>query len=236
MPSQNPGIFRRLAEKQNVEFHEIDLHAGEPIPDIIDFDGLWIMGGSMDVWEEDEFPWLIEEKQVIRQVVETLKMPFFGICLGHQLLADALGGKVEKNRKHEIGLVDVEATEAGFDHPLLAKLPTPAKWVNVHTSEVTRAPPKAIILASSKACNNHAMQVGANAYSCQFHPEVCENTVEDWMLIKGIPEALESLIGIDGLSNFKARIANYLPEHNAAATQLFENWLNLVFRQTRTPA
>jgi len=53
MPSQNPGIFRDFAESQNVNFIEIDLHAGDKIPDLKDFDALWVMGGSMNVWEED---------------------------------------------------------------------------------------------------------------------------------------------------------------------------------------
>ena len=87
MTSQNPGIFRDFADIQNISFHEIDLHAGDKIPNLEKFDGLWVMGGSMNVWEEEEFPWLIEEKEAIRHAVEDLNMPFLGICLGHQLLA-----------------------------------------------------------------------------------------------------------------------------------------------------
>lgn len=229
MPSQNPGIFRELAEARDIEFYEIDLHAGDQIPDIENFDALWVMGGSMNVWQEREYPWLIDEKRTIRHAVEELRMPFFGICLGHQLLADALGGKVDKANDHEIGVFDVMPTAAGINHPLLSNLPVVMQWVNVHLVEVTRAPEQAIILAESRACKNHIMQIGRHAYSCEFHPEVCTYTVDEWMKIPGIPEVLEELIGTDGLQNFKRSIADNLPAHNAAATQLFDNWIGLVF-------
>ncbi len=229
MPSQNPGIFRELAESQDIEFCEIDLHAGDAIPDIEQFDALWAMGGSMNVWQEDEYPWLIEEKRVIRQAIGVLEMPFFGICLGHQLLADALGGSVDKTENHEIGLFEVKPTEAGINHPLLENLQEKTHWVNVHLVEVTRAPTDAIILAESQVCRNHIMQIGKHAYSCEFHPEVCSNTVDAWMEIPGIPAMLEELLGRDGLDYFKTSIADHLPAHNAAAAQLFDNWIKLVF-------
>ena len=129
MASQNPGIFRRLAAAGNVRFTEIDLHAGDNIPDLDPFDGLWAMGGSMNVWEEEEYPWLIEEKQLIRDVVEN-HMPYLGICLGHQLLAQALGGNTEPTEQHEIGLFPISPTAAGVGHPLLEDLPQPSLWVN----------------------------------------------------------------------------------------------------------
>ena len=76
MTSQNPGIFRDFADAQNISFHEIDLHAGDKIPNLENFDGLWVMGGSMNVWEEEEFPWLVEEKHTIHNEVKDLNMVF----------------------------------------------------------------------------------------------------------------------------------------------------------------
>lgn len=229
MSSQNPGIFRELADAAGIRFVEIDLHAGDPLPELDDFDGLWVMGGSMNVWEEDEHPWLIPEKKLIRDVVENRRMPFLGICLGHQLLAEALGGKAEPTEAQEIGLFPITATAAGIEHPLLKNLPQPSLWVNVHRAEVTRLPAQAIVLARSEVCPNHVMQVGDWAYSCQFHPEVCEHTVSEWMKIPGIPEALHDLLGQPGVDDFEHSIAAHLQQHNAAAKQLFHNWLDLVY-------
>ena len=179
---------------------------------------------------------VIEEKRIIRLAVEELEMPFFGICLGHQLLADALGGSVDKSDNYEIGLFQVMPTRAGIDHPLLSNLPEIMQWVNVHLVEVTRAPEGAIILAESRTCKNHIMQIGQHAYSCEFHPELCGNTVEEWMKIPGIPKALEQLIGVDGLSYFKSSIADYLPAHNAAAAHLFDNWIKINWGQIKPQA
>ena len=161
MPSQNPGIFRQHAPTRNVFFTEIDLHAGDTIPDLANFDALWAMGGSMDVWEEDQHPWLVTEKKLIREAVLQHELPFLGICLGHQLLAEACGGKVEPSVQHELGLFAITPTPEGQGHPLLANLPQPSMWVNAHRAEVTMPAVGASILAQSEACPNHVMQIGA---------------------------------------------------------------------------
>ena len=229
MTSQNPGIFRDFAESQNISFHEVDLHAGDKIPELRDYDALWVMGGSMNVWEEDKYPWLIDEKEAIRQAVKDLKMPFLGICLGHQLLAEALGGKAEKADNHEVGLFEITPTIEGQNHPLLNGFDSSEKWVNVHLVEVTEAPQGSRILASSNQCKNHIMQVSENAYSCQFHPEVCSHTFEGWMCIPGIPEALEDLLGAKGLSDFESEVEKNLKSNRKASHTLFKNWCGIVF-------
>jgi GMP synthase-like glutamine amidotransferase len=89
---EHPGIFRALLDEAEIQWDAVELPAGERIPDFGAYDALWVMGGPMDVWEEDECPWLVPEKAAIRHWVCDLKKPYLGFCLGHQLLADALGG------------------------------------------------------------------------------------------------------------------------------------------------
>ena len=228
MPVQNPGIFFDCSEEFGVEFDEVDLVEGAPIPDIGQYDALWIMGASMDVWEETKYPWLKAEKTVVRDAV-TREMPFLGICFGHQILAEALGGTVEPLAQPEIGLVPVEPVDGIAHHPLFAGLPTSTHWVSAHFSEVVTAPENARILAASSSCNNHVMSVGEYAYSVQFHPEVCSTTMSGWMTIPELPEILETRIGSDALNAFKQSMAARMPELNRNAHILFRNWYGLVF-------
>lgn len=230
MRAQNPGIFHDHAPAHNVKFHEVDLHAGDRIPPLENYDALWVMGGSMNIWEEDTHPWLVEEKHAIRRAVVDLNMPFLGICLGHQLLGEVMGGVVRPADRHEVGLISIKLTDLGLAHPFVNSLPNPMHWLTVHFAEITEPPPVAKILAYSDMCAVHMMQVGARAFSCQFHPEACGNTVDNWLKIPGTQEKLEEALGRDGLNTFKSDVQKNLAAHNAAAKSLFSNWMQFAFK------
>ena len=229
MVSQNPGIFRDFAPDFDVTFHEIDMYAGDAIPDPRKFDGLWVMGGSMNVWEEQDFPWLVDEKLVIEQAIRDLELPYLGICLGHQLAAEALGGQVISATNPEIGNFEIYPTDQGVGHPFIENLTSSTSWANVHTAEVSVPPPGSTVLACSNRCANHAMQLAPRAFSIQFHPEVCATTLADWLEIPDIVPFLQQMIGRDGLEAFKTGIEKHRADNNIAARHLFENWLSLVF-------
>ncbi len=228
MSCQNPGIFRDYAPRHKVQFEEIDLFRGDSIPDIRNFDALWVMGGSMNVWEEDRFPWLKQEKRVIREAHDRA-MPFFGICLGHQLLADALGGKVIPSRQPEIGSFSIQPTPKGVGHKFLNAVPPGILWANVHTAEISNPPENATILARSDACSNHAMVIENHAYSVQFHPEVCKSTMSGWLSIPGIVPRIIELLGEEGFEDFTNAVEANRSCTEKAAGRLFDNWLSLAF-------
>ncbi len=96
---EHPGVFRDFFVEAGIEWDVVELDEGQPIPDLNDYDALWVMGGPMDVWEVDDHPWLVAEKAAIREAVNDRGMPFLGCCLGHQLLANALGGVCAKFSK-----------------------------------------------------------------------------------------------------------------------------------------
>ena len=138
---EHPGIFRDFWAEAGHELVQVELDAGEAIPPLEEFDLMVVMGGPMDVWQEAEHPWLVPEKAAIRRWVLELDRPFLGICLGHQLLAEALGGVVgPMTAPPEVGLVDVRLTEAGRVDPVLAGFPAVVETFQWHGAEVTRPP------------------------------------------------------------------------------------------------
>ena len=88
---EHPGVFREFLAEDGHTWEAVELDEGEKLPETLDgIDALWVMGGPMDTWQEDKHPWLVPEKAFIRRMVEDEGLPYLGVCLGHQLLAEAL--------------------------------------------------------------------------------------------------------------------------------------------------
>jgi GMP synthase-like glutamine amidotransferase len=146
MQAGHAGIFCALLREQGIAWRSVRFDLGEPIPDLETFDALWVMGGPMDVWQEAEYPWLVSEKAAIREAVVDRAMPYLGICLGHQLLADALGGIVQPAARPEVGVFEIARTPAGEVHALLDGLPQRPRVLQWHTAEVIEPPEGAAVL------------------------------------------------------------------------------------------
>jgi GMP synthase-like glutamine amidotransferase len=122
IPVEHPGIFRDFMTKDGITWDTIELDEGDSIPELDNYDALIVMGGPMDVWEEDKHPWLITEKEAIRKAIVDFKLPYLGFCLGHQLMADALGGKVSKMPESEVGILNIELTGDGRNASIFSGL------------------------------------------------------------------------------------------------------------------
>ena len=143
------------------------LYRGEALPALADFDWLVIMGGGMSVNDEHAWPWLVPEKELVRQAIAAGKH-VLGVCLGAQLIASALGAKVYRNPVKEIGWWPLWREPAV--HPLSAALPEEAEVFQWH-GETFDLPPGAVRLARSAGCLNQALAVGPRALGLQFHLE-----------------------------------------------------------------
>ena len=222
---EHPGIFRDFLAEDGIPWQAVELDEGEPIPDFADFDALWVMGGPMDTWQEADNPWLVPEKAAIREAVMERHMPYLGFCLGHQLLAEALGGEVGPAGTPEIGVLEVEVTDQGRASPFMAGLPERSRCLQWHSAEVLREPDGATILASSPACRVQAMSIEGRAFSIQYHVELTPTTVREWGDIPEYSNALENSLGAGALDALIAEADAEMPAFNSASRRIYENFM-----------
>lgn len=226
MPAEHPGyLFDRL-RADGIPFRILRLDLGEPIPDLRSFPALWVLGGPMDVWEEDRHPWLIDEKRAIRDAVLDLGLPYFGVCLGHQLLAEALGGEVGPAEQPEMGVFDVDLNEKGAVHPLLSGLSPALSLLQWHHAEVERVPANVDILASSTACPIHGIALNDHVLGLQSHIEVSLDTVREWLSSPVAQAQLEQHLGPDAPRIFEQDVNDHMRGFNRAAGQLYEKLIS----------
>lgn len=222
---EHPGQLREYLAADNIDWQAVELDAGDAIPDLQPYDALWVMGGPMDVWDTDQHPWLIEEKKAIAHWVRELGRPYLGLCLGHQLLADALDGECGPMPSPEIGVLDIELTDAGRADPIFARLPARQTALQWHSVQVTRAPSDGTVLARSNVCENQAMRVGQCAWSMQYHVEVEPDTVTNWATVPAYREALINTLGEAALPAMQQAASQQLTEFVSHSGLLYDNFM-----------
>jgi len=165
------------------------LYAGEPLPPLENFDFLAIMGGPMNVYEQDQYPWLRNEVLWIRKSVEANKK-VLGVCLGAQLISISLGGIVSPNRYKEIGWHPITMTEEGLSTPLFQGFPKTYMAFHWHGDTFSR-PDGAVRLAGSQACEQQGFLYGSHVLALQCHLEYSAQSIR-LMLQHGSNELIDS--------------------------------------------
>jgi GMP synthase (glutamine-hydrolysing) len=175
------GHIQAILESRGVTIETADLYAGDPVPDLSGAVGLIFMGGAMSV--NDPLPWIETELTMIRSAAAR-SVPVFGVCLGAQLIAKALGAEVRRAPAEEVGWFDVELTPAGCRDVLFQRVAPRVPVFQFHY-ETFDLPHGATLLAKSERCTNQAFQFGKASYGIQFHPEVTPEMIADWS--SGLP-------------------------------------------------
>ncbi len=202
---EDPGFIKDLMIKDAAKLTTIELDEGEKIPDDLNkFDGMFCMGGPMDTFMEDQYPWLIEEKKKIKEFVVNLKKPYLGFCLGCQLLGEVIGGKVVKSSPPEIGIMDINFTKEKKNDHLFSKFPDKIKSLQWHSYEVQGLDKnkEVTLLASSPITKYQIFKYQDHAYGIQFHIEIKDTTVNEWGCVPEYKSALEKQLGPDALKKF----------------------------------
>ena len=224
---EHPGVFRDFWAEGGHDWVAVELDEGEVIPDLSGFDLLVVMGGPMDVWQDAELPWLTAEKAAIAAFVRDLGRPYLGVCLGHQLLAAALGGEVRPMRAPEVGFAEVELTSEGRADPLLCGFAPRFETFQWHGSEVAALPDGSVALARNAACPVQAMRWGRHAYGFQYHVEITAETVPEWRRIPEYAASLKAALG-DEAAKLEASVGPRLPVFREAARRMNDNLTALV--------
>lgn len=172
---ETPGVIADWALERGHALTFTHLYRGESLPDSAAVDGLVVMGGPMNIYQDRLYPWLAAERRFLEAHVAAGK-PAVGICLGAQLLADALGGRVHQNAEIEIGWFPVEFTaEARARFPFLPPTLEALHW----HGDTFELPAGATRLATSAGCANQGFVFGDRVLALQFHPEVKPGVVAD---------------------------------------------------------
>ncbi|MEB3368362.1 type 1 glutamine amidotransferase [Saccharopolyspora mangrovi] len=202
---------------------DVVLPAERELPALDDYDALVVLGGEMGAYDDIDFPWLADVRQVLSGAVAK-RVPVLAICLGAQLLAAATGGQVRKIRNGpEVGTLLVAKRDSAAEDPLLGPLPLTPDVLQFHNDEFS-LPPAAQLLASSPKCDNQAFRLGECAYGLQFHIETSPDVVLEWARMS--PEMADT-----------ARPGQLDPEHLAEFhADLAETWQPVAERFVRIVA
>ena len=221
---EHPGIFLKFMKEDNIQIDTIELDESEKIPKLDKYDAMIVMGGPMDTWQEETYPWLKVEKESINNFVSIKKKPYLGLCLGAQLLSEAIGGKVRKMQTPEIGVLDISIKD---DKSIFSGIDKNLKVLQWHSYEVCDLPAHSKLLASSPWCHVQAFSI-EKAFGLQFHVEQTNITVPQWACVPEYKLALESTLGHNALEKFKKDVEENLNIFNKSAKLIYQNFKKII--------
>jgi len=221
-----PGVYEDVLREHGVAVERVVVPV-EALPHWNGFSGIVAMGGAMGAYEEGVHPWLAAEKRLIAEAVAD-GIPYWGVCLGAQLLAAALDAEVRPGTAPELGVMEVELTAAAAADPVFAGAPARFRSLQWHGDTYT-LPQGAVRLARSERYEQQAFALGA-AYGVQFHLEVDGALAAEWMEVPEYVAELEDLGGPGAPGRMLAEVRAAEAETVPLARELFTRWLVAVAR------
>lgn len=228
IPCEPPGLFADMLSDRGIAIDVIELDAGGKLPGWHEVDLVLAMGGPMSVHDEAEHAWLAAEKRWIAAAVHA-GVPYFGVCLGAQLLAASLGARVGPGPAPEVGVLPVEITAAAASDPVLGVLGRKFPALQWH-GDTFAIPAGAVRLAGSSAYPNQAFRFGETAYGVQFHVEVTDPMVAEWREVPAYAKSAEEVLGASGFQRLADDFAAARASMARSASLMFAGWLDQAVR------
>jgi GMP synthase (glutamine-hydrolysing) len=222
---EGPAAIEEWAKSRNHSFTFTRFYENKEIPDADEIDGLIIMGGPMGVYEQDKYPWLKDEIAFIKSAIENEKQ-VFGVCLGAQLIAHALGARVYPHKQKEIGWFPIEKTRERDDR--FHDFPSPLTVLHWH-GDTYDLPRGAKNLFRSAICENQAFSFADNVIGVQFHLEASEDILK---MVTGLAKDLRMEQKQQGAFQYVQNKAEILKEVHRTKTlkpilfQLLDNFFD----------
>jgi GMP synthase (glutamine-hydrolysing) len=220
-----PAAYEDELVERGLALRRVRLDRGDKLPSWRTFAGIVAMGGPMGVYDEAIHPWLSAEKRFIANAVRA-GTPYWGVCLGAQLLAASLGGMVMAGALPEVGVGRVQLTHSAASDPVFASAPPVFQALHWH-SDTYELPPGAIRLAGSAQYEQQAFVLD-RAYALQFHLEVTPALAQEWIKVPTYLHSLEGALGAGGRSRLLERLAQTSSSAIPLARELFGRWLDHV--------
>ncbi|HLZ80518.1 MAG TPA: type 1 glutamine amidotransferase [Ktedonobacteraceae bacterium] len=172
-----PGYLGEIMQEHDIPYDIINVEK-DPLPVLASYSAIIALGGVQNANAHDKYPYLLQEKKLLRAAVEQ-DIPYLGICLGGQLLASALDAPISRHHMTEVGFFTVQLTEEGKKDSLFQGLPGYQQVIHWH-EDAFSLPAGAIKLASSENTVNEAFRVGRRAYGLQYHLEITPAMFDIW--------------------------------------------------------
>jgi GMP synthase (glutamine-hydrolysing) len=218
------GTLGEILQERGIDCETLNVEE-ERIPAPDDYQAIIALGGPQHVYEAEKYPYFAAEKELVRAAIAQ-DIPFLGICLGGQLLADTLGSRVKLHDITEIGFFDVPLTVAGQRDPLFTGMPGYQTVFHWH-EDIFDLPMEGTLLATSETTPNQAFRYGRRAYGLQYHIELNSDLFDLWLGHPAFKAAILDSVGIDAFAHIEQdRHAQYdiYREHTR---MLFENFLEI---------
>ena len=220
VPFESLGGLESWAQRQVFFITGTRMYAGESLPSIDDLDCVVILGGPMGVDEKNEYPWLVEEKKWIKEVLDH-KIKIVGICLGAQLIASVMGAQVCRNPYDEIGWFPLRWTEMALQKKFMQDIPRDLMVLHWH-GDTFGIPTGAELLGSSAACVNQGFIYEEHVLALQFHMEMTQVGLES--LCTQCPDDLKTAPFVQATSEILSHEQNIAPNIKCLH-QMLDIWI-----------